>query len=217
MKRKIWMTILLLGVAGLTSAEWFHVRRVDDWNRVTIVRQEGSDHATTVRIGNLDLRSYGRKSKKKILLGGKDAHQFAKQLLGNQVVWVDNMRTLDGERVADIYPSYERVIDTFCKHKMVNTNVVNAKIHKDIKYAYKNMLENMASALPDDIAYEKSTVTYKALEWYKNKGQFMPAVVQRMFTQWLEDYQTCAPRKEEILKVKMKYLRENCDLYQNFL
>jgi hypothetical protein len=70
--------------------------------------------------------------------------------------------------------------------------------------------------LEEDL-FDRSTLIYDALLWFKERGQFLPGNIQELFVGWLEQYQKRLPQDSEFLAERINSMMENNDLYQDFL
>jgi hypothetical protein len=65
--------------------------------------------------------------------------------------------------------------------------------------------------------FERGKFTYICLEWFKNKGQYLPGKVQDLFINWLRTYQQTSSTDGDFMKQRLQWMIENNDLYLDFL
>jgi len=65
--------------------------------------------------------------------------------------------------------------------------------------------------------FERGKFTYTCLEWFKNKGQYLPNDVQNIFANWLRVYQQTHGSKGEFMEQRLQWMMDNNGLYQDFL
>jgi len=65
--------------------------------------------------------------------------------------------------------------------------------------------------------FERGKFTYTCLEWFKNRGQYLPTDVQNVFVNWLRIYQQTHGSKAEFMQQRLQWMLDNNGLYQDFL
>jgi hypothetical protein len=65
--------------------------------------------------------------------------------------------------------------------------------------------------------FERGKFTYTCLDWFKNRGQYLPAEVQDLFITWLRSYQQTSSVDNEFMQQRLQWMIENNDLYLDFL
>lgn len=65
--------------------------------------------------------------------------------------------------------------------------------------------------------FERGKFTYTCLEWFKERGQYLPADVQSTFVNWLRVYQQTHGAKSDFMKQRLQWMLDNNKLYQDFL
>lgn len=65
--------------------------------------------------------------------------------------------------------------------------------------------------------FERGKFTYTCLDWFKTRGQYLPADVQNVFVTWLRMYQQTNSTDGEFMKLRLEWMLENNGLYQDFL
>jgi len=65
--------------------------------------------------------------------------------------------------------------------------------------------------------FERGKFTYKCLEWFKNRGQYLPDGVQNVFVNWLRVYQQTHGNESDFMKQRLQWMLDNNGLYQDFL
>lgn len=326
---KTYILMILLG-CSTAHAEWYRVDSVPAYNTIRAVQADGEKEPIVIRIRNLEKIEYIQPKPERVLMGGEEAISLAKNILQDQLVWIENLQAEEGAYVADIYPSFEQVITAYKNKRMVNGDNIGAEIKEKLKFIYKQMLADInlipssvdhqsqqtakeareklqniymntlsnirsgdaklpsnsptkqyessfqravftASAIvwfrdkgqylqpeaqklfvdllqsfQNDAAtsarytqirieaimkgealfkelflnvadFERGKFTYKCLEWFKNKGQYLPDDVQNVFVNWLRIYQQTHSSESEFMKQRLQWMLDNSELYQDFL
>lgn len=65
--------------------------------------------------------------------------------------------------------------------------------------------------------FERGKFTYTCLEWFKNRGQYLPDGVQNVFVNWLRIYQQTHGNENDFMKQRLQWMLDNNGLYQDFL
>ncbi|MEN7972486.1 MAG: hypothetical protein ABFR47_01490 [Verrucomicrobiota bacterium] len=65
--------------------------------------------------------------------------------------------------------------------------------------------------------FERGKFTYTCLEWFKNRGQYLPGDVQGVFVNWLRIYQQTHGSEGKFMKQRLQWMLDNNGLYQDFL
>lgn len=65
--------------------------------------------------------------------------------------------------------------------------------------------------------FERGKFTYTCLDWFKNRGQYLPDDVQNTFVDWLRIYQKATSTESDFMKKRLQWMMENNGLYQDFL
>lgn len=69
----------------------------------------------------------------------------------------------------------------------------------------------------NDNDFERGKFTYTCLEWFKNRGQYLPTDVQDVFINWLRLYQQTNSSDNGFMRDRLKWMIENNDLYFDFI
>ncbi|AKJ65389.1 hypothetical protein [Kiritimatiella glycovorans] len=212
------ITALLLAGAFVSTvpAEWYEVVDVKAWNRVVLKRQDADASPVTVRIGNLRSDRFDSDGEK-VFLTGKDPNRFTAAALKGELVWAEHFRVDDGEKVADLYFSYEQAMETFTQFHVTATNAVSPSVRNTARDVMMRMLQQIVVRRVDEDEFQKTFFTYEALNWFKNTGQYQPPKVQEVFVDLIKSYQNAAPQDQKELKAKIQHLMDNYELYRDFL
>lgn len=65
--------------------------------------------------------------------------------------------------------------------------------------------------------FEQGKFTYTCLDWFKNRGQYLPDDVQNVFVNWLRIYQQAHSTESDFMKKRLQWMMDNNRLYQDFL
>lgn len=65
--------------------------------------------------------------------------------------------------------------------------------------------------------FERGQFTYNCLDWFKNRGQYLPASVQNIFVNWLRAYQQTHCGEDNFMKKRLQWMMDHNGLYQDFL
>ena len=65
-----------------------------------------------------------------------------------QIVWVEGLETVNGEYVANVYPSYEQVLKVFSKQRMAGLYTISPLIKQQIGTIYNRMLSDLKNSSP---------------------------------------------------------------------
>lgn len=227
---------LILALSATASAEWYTVKGIRGYNRIEVTSNEGTadKEAIVLRIRNLDRVEFIEPSRRQVWLGGSEPREFLAQTLIGQVVWIDQIEVIDGENVASVYPSYERVLQVAMRQRMVGRYTLTPEIKKKLVHVYKRMLYEFENSRPVEKKYDdegneifqkkayenpytKGLFLYDSLDWFKGIGQFLPLPVQDMYTEWLMDYLTATGNNAHDLEIKIYDMRQRHGLYRDFL
>ena len=96
-------------------AEWFEVRSVTSYNQIVAARPNAPANTIKIRIKNLDNIEDIQMDRSKVLLSGKSTLQLAQDMLGGQLVWIEDLQEESGIYVGTIYLSYEQVVRAYAK------------------------------------------------------------------------------------------------------
>jgi hypothetical protein len=75
---------------------------------------------------------------------------------------------------------------------------------------FKEMFMNTAD-------FDQGKFTYTCLNWFKERGQYLPDDVQNVFVTWLRIYQQTGSTESEFMKQRLQWMMDNNRLYQDFL
>ena len=208
-------------------AEWYYVTAVVDYNKITAHLAKGADGKKdiTIRIANLENIEDIQDDRKKVLLGGSEPKELARKIFLKQVVWVEQLEVKNGENVAYVFPSYDQVARVFTERRMTGTYSISADTLENVKKVYTRMLSDLNSEKPSGTSgkdayengYSKALFTYDALNWFKQKGQFLPGGVQTLYIDWVRSYQASNGLDAKNLEVKIADMQKKSDLYIDFL
>jgi hypothetical protein len=65
--------------------------------------------------------------------------------------------------------------------------------------------------------FERGKFTYSCLEWFKQRGQYLPGDVQLVFLNWLGQYQRTNSTDGQFMQQRLQWMMDHNDLYQDFL
>ena len=65
--------------------------------------------------------------------------------------------------------------------------------------------------------FERGKFTYACLEWFKNRGQYLPDDVQTVFINWLRVYQQTNSNQGGFMKQRLQWMLDNNKLYLDFI
>ena len=65
--------------------------------------------------------------------------------------------------------------------------------------------------------FERGKFTYTCLDWFKNRGQYLPDDVQNVFVNWLRIYQQTHGNESDFMKKRLQWMLDHNGLYQDFL
>jgi len=139
---KTYILIILLG-CSTAHAEWYRIDSVPTYNTIRAIQADGEKEPLVIRIRNLEKIEYIQPKSEKVLMGGEEAISLAKNILQDQLVWVENLQAEEGAYVADIYPSFEQVITAYKNKRIVNGDNIGAGIKGKLKIIYKQMLADI--------------------------------------------------------------------------
>lgn len=225
-----------------SRAEWFQIKAVSSYNRVTAIRPNAPNNEITIRIKNLENIEDIQVNRTKVLFSGRSALDLARDSLQGQLVWIENLEEDSGIYVGNIYLSYEQVVRSFAKQRLVGGQTVPAELESKVRTVFRKMLSTMDSAAINDVAtnpdayekavqgrdtytyeiyytddYLKGIFAYESLAWYKETGQFLPVEIQSMFLDWLTSYQNAGAQRAKDLETKIRDLTARYELYRDFL
>lgn len=233
MKGIIIAFTLIAGIA--VQAEWYLVSKVLDYNHVELILSKGSasKSGTKVRIRNLEKIEYIENDRSKVLLNGTEPKNILKEILLGQVVWVDEIETVNGEQVASIYPSYEQVLKVFTYHRMSGQYTLSPEVKQKLENIYHRMLAELRNESPNrssgkgnkendskaayENSYSKALFVYDSLDWFKKTGQYLPIPVQELYIDWLSSYFSSNGGDAYDLEIKILDMRKRHGLYRDFL
>ncbi len=234
---------LLIALCATSQAEWFQVLSVTSYNKITAIRPNEPNNEITVRIKNLENIEDIQENRNKVLLSSKSAEELANDLLKGQLVQIENLTEDSGIYVGDVYLSYEQIIRGFAKQRMVGGKTVKPEIKKQIMMIATRMFRQLdtTTVIEDDnriknalqkategkvvFTYEtyydndylKCIFVYEALAWFKETGQFLPDGIQKMYLDWVGEYQSAQSLKAKELEVKIRDMALRYELYRDFV
>lgn len=224
-------------------AEWYQVKSVVSYNQIVAFKPNEPANEIKIRIKNLENIEDIQMGRSKVLLGGKSAHDLAKDVLGGQLIWVENLKEESGIFVGNAFPSYEQVVRGFANQRMVGGQTISADINSAIREIYKRMLRHIdspgvfeddallnaankkaaegKSVFSCDSCYEydylKGIFVYEALAWFKETGQFLSLDIQNLYIAWVAQYQTATAQRAKGLEQKIRDMVVRYDLYKDFI
>lgn len=241
----MYKLIALFAAVGCLSAqaEWYQVKSVVSYNRITAFKPNEPANEINIRIKNLENIEDIQMGRSKVLLAGKSAQTLAKDTLEGQLVWIENLVEESGIYVGNVYLSYEQVVRGFASQRMVGGQTISPEIKASIREIYKRMLRHLDSpgvfendallreaniraaqgstVFSCDTCYEydylKGIFVYEALDWFKAEGQFLSSDVQEIYITWLGQYQTATAQRAKALEQKIRDMTVRYDLYKDFL
>lgn len=225
------------------QAEWYQVKSVVSYNQITAFKPNEPANEIKIRIKNLENIEDIQMGRSKVLLAGKSAQDLAKDTLGGQLVWVENLTEDSGIYVGNVFLSYEQVVRGFANQRMVGGQTVSSEVSAAIREIYKRMLRHMDSpgAFEDDALlkeaqkkaadgkvtfscdscyeydYLKGIFVYEALNWFKETGQFLSEDAQKLYITWLAQYQTATAQRAKGLEQKVRDMTVRYTLYKDFI
>lgn len=170
-----WISGLVLACCTVAHAEWYKVDKVLEYNVLNVSKLAESQPSIKVRAENLDRIEYIHDSKK-VLLGGKEAKELAKEMLGGQIVWIENLRDEGGMMTGSISVSYEQVMNVFMKHRLAGGYVTTPDVRAQLVLIYRKMLDTLDANNP--ILGKKSKTSSKASSKTESKSSSPASVVQ---------------------------------------
>lgn len=69
----------------------------------------------------------------------------------------------------------------------------------------------------DEKNFERGKFTYTCMDWFKNRGQYMPEDVQDVFINWLRSFQQTTSTDGDFMKERLQWMIDNNGLYFDFL
>lgn len=69
----------------------------------------------------------------------------------------------------------------------------------------------------DEANFKRGQFSYKCLEWFKERGQYLPDDVQNVFVNWLRVYQQTPGSQGTFMQQRLQWMLDNNKLYQDFL
>jgi len=224
-------------------AEWYQIKSVESYNKVTAFKPNEPANEIHIRIRNLENIEDIQMGRSKVLLAGKSAQELAKDTLEGQLVWVENLSEDSGIYVANVFPSYEQVVRGFANQRMVGGQTISPEIRVAVNEIYDRMLRQLDSAgvLENDILlreansraaagtsvfscdtcyeydYLKGIFAYEALDWFKEEGQFLSIDAQKTYISWLNQYQIANGQRAKALEQKIRDMTVRYKLYKDFL
>lgn len=233
----ILVMLALVATAVSAKAEWYVVTKVHAYNTVELQLSEGhgSKSGIIVRVQNLEKIEYIKNDRSKVLLSGKEPKQILEDVMKGQIVWIDEILTVNGEKVASIYLSYEQVLKAFTQRQMSGQYTITPQIKAKVASVYKRMVSLLKSASPDrdnptddkaeeqqvgkayENDYTKALFVYDSLDWFKKTGQFLPVPVQELYIDWVSDYVNAGGNDARNLEIKVIDMRKRNELYRDFL
>lgn len=106
---------------------------------------------------------------------------------------------------ADLLQSFQSDTSQEARHNQVRIEEIMEK-----QSLFKELFVNVAD-------FERSKFTYTCLEWFKDRGQYLPADVQNVFIDWLRIYQRTNSTDGNFMKDRLQWMMDNNGLYQDFL
>ena len=139
-----------MAASTVARAEWFQIKSVSSYNKVTAIRPNAPNNDVTIRIKNLENIEDIQQDRTKTLLSGTSAQQLATDTLKGQLVWIENLEEDSGIYVGNIYVSYEQVVRGFAKQRLVGGQSVPAELKKRIANIVRSMLNDLDSKSYED-------------------------------------------------------------------
>jgi len=150
-------TAACLLIAGMVSmgvpaarAEWYAVSKVEGYNTIqaSLCAGAASKDVVKIRIRNLEKIEYIQNDRVQVFLGGAEPGEFLSEIMLGQIVWVEGLETVNGEYVANVYPSYEQVLKVFSKQRMAGLYTISPLIKQQIGTIYNRMLSDLKNSSP---------------------------------------------------------------------
>lgn len=225
MKLLLFVLVLTMGVTA--RAEWYVVTKVLSYNKIQaqLSKGTGSKSGIVIRIKNLERIEYITNDRAKVLLGGSDSKKLLESIVPGQIVWIDQLESINGENVAYLYPSYEQLLKAYMKHRMTGSYTLTPAVKQSLISVHKRMISAMKNGSPNgsetkkayENEYSKALFVYDGLNWFKKTGQFLPSDVQEIYVDWLGDYLTSNGTSARDYEIKIRDMQKRNDLYRDFL
>lgn len=225
MRSLLFVVVLAMGMSA--RAEWYVVTKVLGYNKIAaqLSQGAGSKSSIVIRIKNLERIEYLTNDRAKVLLGGSDSRKLLESIVLGQIVWIDQLESINGENVAHLYPSYEQLLKAYMKKRMTGSYTLTPAVKQSLISVHKRMISALKNGSPNgneskkayENEYSKALFVYDGLNWFKNTGQFLPTNVQEIYVDWLGDYLTSNGTSAREYEIKIKDMQKRSDLYRDFL
>jgi len=224
---KIWILALLIAASFSARAEWYAVTKVHNYNTIDaqISKGGGSKSSIRIRIANLEKIEYITNDRTKVLLGGSEPKKLLESVMLGQIVWIDQLESINGEYVGYVYPSYEQVLKGYMKRRLTGSYTLSPAVKQKLSTVRSRMLSDLRNGKPTgnkgqaayENEYSKALFIYDSLNWFKKTGQFLPSDVQEVYVDWVSDYYSESGTTARELEVKIQDMWKRHDLYRDFL
>ncbi|MCK5675533.1 MAG: hypothetical protein KAH99_00800 [Verrucomicrobia bacterium] len=128
---------------------------------------------------------------------------------GKAIVWFrDNGQYLEprAQKIfVDLLQSFQKDANAAARYTQIRIEEM-----MENESLFRELFLNMAN-------FERGKFTYKCLEWFKNRGQYLPVGVQNVFVDWLRIYQQTHGNESDFMKQRLQWMLDNNGLYQDFL
>ena len=116
-----------------------------------------------------------------------------------------NMQPLAQKVFVDLLATFQSEQDTEARYTHIKLEKMMEK-----KVFLNELFMNKAD-------FERGKFTYKCLEWFKDRGQYLPDDAQTVFINWLRVYQQTHSNQGGFMKQRLQWMLDNNKLYQDFI
>jgi hypothetical protein len=252
------IVLISLLICSTASAEWYRVIAVPAYNTIRASQAEGEKEPINIRIRNLEKIEYIQSDPEKVLIGGKEAIGLSRNLLLNQLVWVENLQPEEGAYVGDVYPSFEQVVTVYKETRIINGDNISPESKEKLLIIYKQMLAdlNLASLTIENSLdaqqssaearakihhlykgiltdfrnnaiiikdgeqqgyeneFERTMFTADAIIWFRKNGQFIHPAAQKLYADLLQSFQTDVSQNARYTQMRIVEIQKKQDLFK---
>ena len=116
-----------------------------------------------------------------------------------------NMQPQAQKVFVDLLASFQSEADTEARYTHIKLSKIMEK-----KVFQNELFMNKAD-------FERGKFSYTCLEWFKNRGQYLPDDVQTVFINWLRIYQQTHSNQGGFMKQRLQWMMDNNKLYLDFM
>jgi hypothetical protein len=142
--------------------------------------------------------------------GGGYANTFQRAMLTiDAISWFNEkgqkMHPVTQKLFVDLLQSFQSEADSEARYTQIKLKEI-MKRNVFLKEIFLNVSE-----------FDRGKFIYECLDWFKNKGQYLPDDVQVTFVNWLRIYQQSHSNDGDYIKSRLQWMLKNNDLYLDFI